>query len=182
VSTEDKVESPLIFSVLIGEACYNLRAALDYLVFELAREDSGQPQDGTQFLIEDTPEQFARRKDANLRGVKCAHIAMIEALQPYKGCEWTKTLRTISNPDKHRHLTVTMSHRMGFVKFFTSPPIVQSEGPVRRARFRGSDVYVQYPVSVIVLFPDGGGVLKTLHILQAQVAETLEAFKPEFKR
>src|SRR5262245_2994099 len=31
--------------------------------------------------------------------------AAIEALQPYNGCNWTKALRDISNPDKHRNIT-----------------------------------------------------------------------------
>jgi hypothetical protein len=35
---------PSILSILVGETIYNLRAALDYLVFELARLDSGQSQ------------------------------------------------------------------------------------------------------------------------------------------
>src|SRR5438045_9762205 len=35
-------ELPHILSVLIGEVIYNLRAALDYLVFDLAQSDSGK--------------------------------------------------------------------------------------------------------------------------------------------
>jgi hypothetical protein len=36
---------------LVGEICYNLRSALDYLVFELAKHDSGTRQENTQFPI-----------------------------------------------------------------------------------------------------------------------------------
>lgn len=182
----DTMDSPPEFSVLVGEICYNLRASLDYLVYELAIEDSGSAQEGTQFPIEDSPEGFARRKDPKdrrcyLQGVKPAHIAMIEELQPYNGCEWSRVLREISNPDKHRTLTVTGSHQMGFVKFFTTPPVETEGWPVRRARFRGVEVYAQYPVSLLVLFPDRSGVIKTLSVLQGEVTTLLEVFKPEFK-
>src|SRR5262249_37937182 len=37
-----------MFGILVGEVCYNLRAALDYLVFELAKLDSGAEQEQTQ--------------------------------------------------------------------------------------------------------------------------------------
>src|SRR5436309_1128025 len=47
---------PPICSILIGETIYNQRAALDYLIYELALLDSGRIQDGTQFPIESWPE------------------------------------------------------------------------------------------------------------------------------
>lgn len=183
----DMIPTPLIYPVIIGEICYNLRSALDSLVYELAINDSGQPQEGTHFPIEDSPEGFRIREDptagprCHLRGVNAPHIAAIERLQPYNGCDWTKTLRSISNPDKHGPLTTTVSHRVGFVKFFTTPPLDTSEGPVRRARCRGVEVYVQHPVFVAVLFADGSGVVKTLRLLQSRVAETLESFQPDFR-
>ena len=93
------------FGVLIGEIFYNLRCASDYLVFELAKLDSGMEQNGTQFPIVDTKKDFEGRvKGPWLRGIKTAHVAEIERLQPYNGCTWTKRLRECSNPDKHRHL------------------------------------------------------------------------------
>jgi hypothetical protein len=49
-----------IVSILLGEICYNLRSALDYLVFELAYFDSGIIQQGTQFPIDDAPKKFAK--------------------------------------------------------------------------------------------------------------------------
>jgi hypothetical protein len=181
------IDTPLIFPVIIGEVCYNLRSALDYLVYELAINDSGNLRPGTRFPIERSPEDFSRRanpKDTGcyLRGVNCPHIVAIERLQPYNGVDWTKTLQSLSNRDKHRHLTVTTSFSMGFIQFFSHPPVVESQRPVRRAHFRGVAVYVQYPFTLSVLFPGAGGeVIKTLRIPQSGVAETLDLFKPEFK-
>jgi hypothetical protein len=39
--------APMKYGVLVGETVYNVRAALDYLVYELAIKDSGGPQEGT---------------------------------------------------------------------------------------------------------------------------------------
>jgi hypothetical protein len=87
------------------------------IVFELARHDSGGiEQDGTQFIIEDVKSDplkpnrgFDARSKRHLRGLNQAHIDAIESFQPYRGVEWTKTLRDISNPDKHRKLTLLSS-------------------------------------------------------------------------
>jgi hypothetical protein len=93
---------PMRVGVLIGEICYNLRSALDYLIFELARHDSGSAQNGTQFPIEDTKRGFKSREKTWLKGINLSHIAAIETLQPYRECDWTKALRDLSNRDKHR--------------------------------------------------------------------------------
>jgi hypothetical protein len=91
---------------LIGEACYNLRCVLDYLVYAVANLDAGSPQRNTQFPIMDTAPDFAGRGKSMLSGVNAAHIAVIGRLQPY-ACDWTKRLRDISNMDKHRHLVLS---------------------------------------------------------------------------
>src|SRR5436305_624365 len=58
------VLAPMEIPIRIGEICYNTRTALEYLVFELAKLDSGQPQDFTQFPIVDTKDKFRSwRKD-----------------------------------------------------------------------------------------------------------------------
>lgn len=105
VSRTKYVLVPLLFSILVVEICYNLRAALDYLIFELARLDFGQVQNGTQFPIEDRPKNFAGNGHRRLVGLNARHIAAMEPLQPYNGCNWTRLLRDISNPDKHRSLS-----------------------------------------------------------------------------
>lgn len=58
VDTANCVGPPMIVGILFGEIAYNLRNALDYLVFELARLDSGSVQDKTQFPIENSRDNF----------------------------------------------------------------------------------------------------------------------------
>ena len=52
-ATETFVEMSV--PIRVGEVCYNFRSALDYLIFELAKLDSGVEQGGTQFPIMDSP-------------------------------------------------------------------------------------------------------------------------------
>src|SRR5229473_140882 len=67
-------EPPLVLRVIVGEIAYNMRSALDYLIYALAEHDSGKPQDGTQFPIVDRPEDFEGRKRAWLKGVSDPHL------------------------------------------------------------------------------------------------------------
>ena len=163
--------APHIISLLIGESIYNLRASLDYLVYELARLDSpGKTPKGTQFPIESKEEGFKRRRKNFLKGVSLKHIAAIKKLQPFNGCDWTKLLRDVSNPDKHELLTRTGS------------PLVISPLPGGTERIlAGEPMNMKGGISVQITFSNGLPVIENLEELQAQVTETLAAFKPEFE-
>jgi hypothetical protein len=161
---------PPMLSILIGETIYNLRASLDYLVYELAALDSGQVQDGTQFPIDDSKKAFKGRGAGYLKGVSDEHIAMIKKLQPCYGCDWTRLLRVVSNPDKHRHLQPVFA------------PAVLKISPGSTDRIiAGEPVDVKGDLSVNVTFSDGLPVIETLEELSSQVAQTLDAFNPQFK-
>jgi hypothetical protein len=181
-----------LFGILVGEIVYNLRAALDYLVYELAIKDTGHIQDGTQFPICDEKRTFDGVQGKFLVGLNPAHRAAIESLQPYRGCDWTPILRDISNPDKHRRLTApshsfavrmsTMPSGRGLMKDFGTAPIVRSvRRTVHPSVEREVDVYLSSEAPIII---DVGGraqpVVKTMKYVKARVTETLEAFKPEF--
>jgi hypothetical protein len=171
------------FGVLVGEIFYNLRCSLDYLIFALAKLDSGVDQDGTQFPIVDTKTDFEGRAGRWLRGMNNSHIAAIERLQPYNGCNWTKRLRECSNADKHRHLVPAG----GTVKFSVHSSLQED-----LARCWGYDRQIPHPVagqppvktkvypSGDVTFPDGATVRETVEEIKAQVANTLIVFKPHF--
>ena len=105
----DQTATPptLRIQVLVGETIYNLRAALDYFVYQLAILDSGRVQHYTQFPIERTPNKFRKRRDSYLKGVNDSHVEAIEKLQYYGGVKWLDRLQKISNPDKHRDLVLS---------------------------------------------------------------------------
>ena len=172
-------------SILVGEVCYNLRAALDYLVFELAKLDSGAEQKQTQFPIADDASKF-NDQSHRLKGLTRSHVSAIEALQPYKGCEWTRRLRDWSNPDKHRtlvpvqteyELTVHVVDQQRLSDFKNMPGAIYAK--VERD---GTEVYVKLRLGTAVQFADDGSpVIQPLEEILTRVARTLEQFRPDFK-
>jgi hypothetical protein len=167
-----------IISILVGEIVYNLRAALDYLVYELAFLDSGSIQDGTQFPIEDTKSRFDAHKTWRIKPrrnkpgkpgyiqfLNAAHQAAIERLQPYPTRNWLARLRDISNPDKHRKLIL-----------------------IRRILKRDTATFIRTPkgmsmqseVTFGIAFDDGEFATETLDVLKSEVRAVIDSFKPEF--
>jgi hypothetical protein len=174
----------LRFPILIGEVCYNLRSALDWLVFELAQLDAGSPQDNTQFPLEDTPEGFeGNKKRFRLHLLSPAHVALIERAQPYNGCNWAKRLRHLSNSDKHRQFIQTGGNLVYYVHSSLEKDLTRCWG---YERYAPHPVAGQPPVKVKVYiassitFPDGAPVVETVEEIKAGVADTLAAFKLEF--
>lgn len=179
----DETFAGIRLGTLVGEICYNLRAALDYLIFALAEKDSGSQQEGTQFPIMDAGKDFAGRGKTMLSGVNAAHIAVIERLQPYNGCQWTKRLRDISNTDKHRHI-VPGGGNTRITVHGLDTDLRRVYGAVdRKAKhpLTGEEVDVKVHVAGAITFEDRTTpVIHTLHELKTQVANTLRHFEPEF--
>jgi hypothetical protein len=159
--------------IVAGEALYNLRAALDYLVFALAWLDSGQVQEHTQFPIADTGSAWRRDVASRLRGVSAQHRTALQRYQPFEGCEWTHSLRELSNPDKHRSLTAVYT---------------QFEGPFRPDPHQatpvpGEPTRLRLPVAeqrIAVYFWNDAPVVETLESLGAEGATVLLEFQEEF--
>jgi hypothetical protein len=168
-------------SVHIGDAVYNLRAALDYLVFVLASFGEGQQVEGTQFPIEDSMDMFTARitgahpksgkpQRQYLKGVPSVAVHRIRQLQPCWNppCEWTRTLRELSNPDKHQHLS-SLTSRATWIK--------------TGERLEGTTMHVRGHIEVEVRFlsPDAEAhpLLETLH---REVRAVVDGFKPAFER
>jgi hypothetical protein len=175
--------SGLRFGTLVGETVYNLRCALDYLIFALAVLDSGAPQKGTQFPIMDTALDFAGRGKTMLQGVNASHVAAIERLQPYKGCNWTARIRDLSNLDKHRHIIPGGGIMKATVHSGLSTNLSRIHGACdRKAKhpLTGEDVDVKVCVASEILFADGTPVVPPLHELKTRVVDTLRQFEPEF--
>jgi hypothetical protein len=171
-------------ATLTGEIFYNLRTALDYLVFELAQLDSGIEQSGTQFPIMDAKQDFdGRGKAAFLKGVNLGHIACIERLQPYNGCDWTRRLRDCSNADKHRHFIASGGAiRITVHSSLERDDLVRTRGFERKAPhpLTGRGVDVKVHIAGQIAFPDGAPVRETIEEIKMEVANTLVAFKPDF--
>jgi len=180
-----RVGVPMSFPVRIGEICYNLRTALEYLVFEIAKLDSGSPQDFTNFPIVDSKDKFrAWKKDARSKGINPAHIACFERFQPYKGCNWARALVIISNKDKHREFpklggtAALIFYTMIDRSYLTlALPIIRAPHPLT-----GEAMDMKIDFKSTISFDDGTPVIQTLKEIVFGVTETLDAFEPEFKR
>jgi hypothetical protein len=109
-------DPPRVFSVIIGEVLYNLRAALDYLVYALAWLDSGSRQEQTQFVIADSRASFDSQAASRLKGLSAHHIEAIREWQPFSGQGWIRDLREASNQDKHRALNLAVAAGSGTVE------------------------------------------------------------------
>jgi hypothetical protein len=171
--------------ILVGEICYNLRSALDYLIFELAKLDSGFVQGGTQFPIMDAKKDFdGRGKAAFLKGINAGHITAIEGLQPYMGCNWTGRLRDFSNEDKHRQFVVAGGETRITVWSALNTDLSKIRGMTfdRTAihPVTGAKVPVKVHIAGTVAFDDGSPILETLQELKRSVADCLADFKPAF--
>jgi hypothetical protein len=107
-SLKIRPEVPDEVPVLVGEAVYNLRAALDYAVCQISKlqtpEWKRKRQRRNQFPIESTAEGFRARRETFLAGVSDGVVYFIEGKQPYNRCDWTRWLAEISNLDRHNQL------------------------------------------------------------------------------
>jgi hypothetical protein len=144
---------------------------------------AGKHVDGTQFPIEETPARFLSRvsgKNAkgesvghSLKGVPPGAIRLIEELQPYAGCRWTRDLRELSNPDKHRRLSPLISRADITVKDWEVVAI-DPETEI-------GTVAIRYDAAVEVSFEDGRPVRETLQALCGHVAGTVALFKSQIE-
>ncbi len=162
-------------SLLVGEIVYNLRCALDYLVFELALLDSGERNNKSQFPTDEKSDVFWKNhRKTWLRGVNQDHVNMIEQYQPFKGCVWTRVLKEISNTDKHRSVAVVVP------MWSTGPFLLSDENlePVSDdpTKFRVKNV----PSVPTLLFDNEEPVIDWLHTLAEQVARVLINFQADF--
>jgi len=139
------------------------------LVYELARFDSKSIIEKTQFVIVDSEENFRENK-RHLKGLSGEHIAMFERLQPYNGCNWTKLLRDLSNPDKHKTLTA--------IRHFTGISLNTSN---TEAILAGQKMNVDSYATIQITFYNGSPVIESLEQLMLDVTQTLRLFDCEFK-
>lgn len=165
---------PAMVAIRIGETIYNLRAALDYLIYEMSILDSGKPANRSQFPLESTKDGWKMHQASWMTGVNAIHKAAIELYQPYNGIAWTATLRDLSNPDKHRSL-VFATHGVRVTVEGSAVLKVQADGV-----FFKNPVEVKYEATPTVLFADRSLVTQTLEKLKASVSDVIAAFDPDF--
>ncbi len=106
---------PALLPILFGEYFYNLRAALDYVVYTTAIIDNGwrDPPPGKsvlQYPVCETPETW-RNSAFHVQPLTARHRSWIELVQPYVGGEDPKVrgiywLNHFARLDRHRELRI----------------------------------------------------------------------------
>ena len=96
---------PIEYSVRLGEIVYNLRSALDQLVWQLVQANYKTPGRHNEFPILDDESRFNTAERSKLKGISQEALDNIREMQPF--CEndkWSalKTLHSLCNTDKHR--------------------------------------------------------------------------------
>ena len=128
VLIEPPVKYPIELSLIAGDMCNNLRAALDHLVWQMVIREGKKPRLTNHFPIFESEKTFVsrvksptrtREKDSALYGLPVDGDAwtLVEREQPWyrsklDGSDATKdilvSLRKMTNVDKHRGVLVSM--------------------------------------------------------------------------
>lgn len=174
--------------VWVGEALFNLRAALDYLIYEIACTcNGGRHVSNTQFPICNEWDDFVaqatgkhprtkKRVTCRLKHVPPLVVNRLAQLQPCSSppCEWTGLLRDLSNPQKHH----------GIGSFSTEFVYLPSTHPELVGRVEQDEEGTQtyYFTGQVFFSKPRLDIIDTLQMLQREVRSLIEEFKPAFKR
>ena len=105
---------PSHWALVLGDACHNMRGALDHLIASLV--PAGQVHNRHQFPIFNSRQSWQsefRKSKTMLDFVAPAYKLLIESLQPYQpntGMKRLELLRRFSNQDKHRLIHSAATH------------------------------------------------------------------------
>lgn len=98
---EEALSAPLArANALASEVVHYARSSLDHMVNYLAWLDSGSPQAHVQLFLAPNAQAWKSRR-RTLKGISEEHLQLFDRIQPFNGVEWTASLRTLSNFDKH---------------------------------------------------------------------------------
>jgi len=106
------------FSILIGEAAYQLRTCLEHIAFMIVKPSTDAEKQSTQFPLYDTARKFNSNFDRRMPNVSGEVKNLISSIQPYqrgqeKVAEILWRLQAINNWDKHRCFALAMLSSVG---------------------------------------------------------------------
>ena len=101
-------------SIRAGEIAYNLRSALDHLVWQLVEANGKTPNHRNEFPVFLEKAEYSRSAGSKLKGISRHHREAIASFQPFQSNNGVGShlwmLHSICNIDKHRHLNVVNLH------------------------------------------------------------------------
>ena len=124
---------PMDFPIRVGEIAYNLRSALDHLVYALVKDNNGTPSKQPGFPIFADEAAYRKHAPKMIQGIAHDRCELIEAFQPFRGGtgHHLRMLHLICNIDKHRYLNVVNTHTLLDARFKegVEPPRLPSRLP-----------------------------------------------------
>lgn len=159
-------------AILVGEFSYNLRAALDYIVHQLAKL-AGAGYRMRYFPIETKPLKWKERRKTWLEGIPDDHVEIVCRYQPFNGAHWLEVLKGINNSDKHEGLPVVISQFTGPL-FISREQLVEVPGDDDRLELPQPDQTIEF------LLTNDLPLEPTLHILLFEMSKLLDDFRPIF--
>ena len=167
----------LDWSLLIGDALYNFRSALDHIVYQLVIANSEEPTRRNAFPVFIEPKLYKTESRSKLQGVCPDAIAVIDRLQPCNGGRdalWE--LEELGNKDKHRRLhLVTVSMEKGALDVpmtsIDDVEFIPYVGPVEDGTVlltvRPHDVEVKFNPTFTIAFDEPEVVLPITDVIYA---------------
>ncbi|HWE85810.1 MAG TPA: hypothetical protein VG267_12760 [Terracidiphilus sp.] len=194
------VPPPLRLSTIVGDCVTNIRAALDYIVWELAQryfspafnQTSGNDRRITSFPIAGAPGEpgYVDRLDRlTKRGIPTSAIDEIKVVQPHnRGYESLLLLHKLVNTDKHRMPILTLA----YVPFFAFS--VDGAGRVQPIAHWGPDrktiptpaeleaMHMEHRASVTVTFQDKTMPREPVDRTLEDIIKTIADIIPRFEQ
>jgi hypothetical protein len=135
---------PTILSAEIGEFLYNVRCALDYIVYELLTLAGERVTTRHAFPIFTSADRYAREAPPKIAGVPSETVATFERLQPFYGpnsnpfhpawrdpeSEPLAVLRRLNDEDKHRTLALSEAIGAFRLEFPDDPDVLTAPTPM----------------------------------------------------
>jgi hypothetical protein len=192
-------DPPETLGLVVGDWANNTRAALDYIVFEIVRKETGNADPRwTQFPITTAEADYPRRAAQQLRDASPWALPVFDGLQPFHdGADAAfhplAVLMDISNKDKHRLVHTTAMQfagsqaRLSGTSLLQIRELTQNPGTVTGERVildaliktNGNDFAIELNVQVTVAlerfeFP----AVDLLYGITDEVAAIVEWFSP----
>ena len=128
-SLGDLSPAPVHYSIRVGEIAYNLRSALDHLIWQMVQANGHQPDFHNGFPIIRHRSKYPYQVESKLAGIDEDRRQLIREFQPFNDNggvgKHLLMLNTICNFDKHRHLNVVATHTFTNLTEMPLDPIVE---------------------------------------------------------
>ena len=100
--------------VLVVQIVEHLRTALDYMIFEISKQNNPDLNEGDpQFVIANKKEEIELQAKRRLRYLTDEQKSFVEQIQPYHGNEISALVNRMAREGKHRRL-LSVEDRTGF--------------------------------------------------------------------